>query len=99
VASQLRRSRSGLSSHAPFRVPIMSMGPSSRCRISRGEPNLLGAGNVERPVNDARPVVAPASVAGFDEVFQAHYPALVRALTAASGDAEVAADSVQEAFL
>lgn len=51
------------------------------------------------PVNDARPMVAPVSGAGFDEIFQAHYPALVRALTAASGDPEVSADSVQEAFL
>ncbi len=62
-------------------------------------PNLGGAADVESPVDDARPLVAPALGAGFDEVFQAHYPPLVRALTAACGDAEVAADSVQEAFV
>lgn len=54
---------------------------------------------MEGPSNDARPLVAPPSVAAFDDVFQAHYPSLVRALTAACGDAEVAADSVQEAFV
>ncbi len=54
---------------------------------------------MEEVVNDARPLVAPASVAGFDEIFQAHYPPLARALTAACGDPEVAADAVQEAFL
>jgi RNA polymerase sigma-70 factor (ECF subfamily) len=50
-------------------------------------------------VNDARPEVALASSAGFDEVFRGHYPRLVRALTVACGDPEVAADAVQEAFL
>lgn len=54
---------------------------------------------MDGPVNDARPLGAPASGAGFNDVFQAHYPSLVRALTVACGDAEVAADSVQEAFV
>ena len=34
----LTRLSSGLSSHAPLRVPIISMTPSSRCRIGGGEP-------------------------------------------------------------
>jgi RNA polymerase sigma-70 factor, ECF subfamily len=34
-----------------------------------------------------------------DSLFRAHYGRLVRALTLASGDAEVAADAVQEAFV
>lgn len=54
---------------------------------------------MEGAVYGARPLVAPPSAAGFDAVFQAHYPSLVRTLTAACGDAEVAADSVQEAFV
>jgi len=54
---------------------------------------------VESAVNDARALGVPASTAGFEAVFQAHYPPLARALTAACGDAEVAADAVQEAFL
>lgn len=35
----------------------------------------------------------------FDDVFRAHYARLVRALTAACGDATVAEDAVQEAFV
>jgi RNA polymerase sigma-70 factor (ECF subfamily) len=35
----------------------------------------------------------------FDRLFRAEYPRLVRALTLASGDAELAADAVQDAFL
>ena len=50
-------------------------------------------------VNDARALGVPPSTAGFDAVFQVHYPSLARGLTAACGDAEVAADAVQEAFL
>ena len=42
---------------------------------------------------------APAALATFDEVFERHYPTLVRALTAGCGDREVAADCVQDAFL
>ena len=38
-------------------------------------------------------------VATVDSLFRAHYGRLVRALTLASGDAEVAADAVQEAFV
>jgi RNA polymerase sigma-70 factor, ECF subfamily len=48
---------------------------------------------------DARPEVVLTSSAGFDEVFRSHYPRLVRALTVACGDPEVAADAVQDAFL
>lgn len=35
----------------------------------------------------------------FDEVFDAHYARLVRALTVVAGDAETAADAVQDAFV
>ena len=35
----------------------------------------------------------------FDDVFVKHFPGLVRALTVVSGDREVAADCVQEAFV
>jgi RNA polymerase sigma-70 factor (ECF subfamily) len=38
-------------------------------------------------------------VATVDSLFRAHYGRLVRALTLACGDAEVAADAVQEAFV
>lgn len=37
--------------------------------------------------------------AEFDAVFAAHYQRLVRALTVVAGDAETAADAVQEAFV
>lgn len=37
--------------------------------------------------------------AEFDAVFEAHYQRLVRALTVVAGDAETAADAVQEAFV
>ena len=50
-------------------------------------------------MNDARPEAVLTSSAGFDEVFRSHYPRLVRALTVACGDPEVAADAVQDAFL
>lgn len=42
--------------------------------------------------------VAAGAPADFDAVFRAHYAPLVRALTVACGDREVAADSVQDAF-
>ncbi len=52
------------------------------------------------PVNDAlAPAVAAPPALGFDETFRRHYPSLVRALTAACGDAEVAADCVQDAWV
>ncbi len=35
----------------------------------------------------------------FDELFEAHYQRLVRALTLVAGDSETAADAVQEAFV
>ncbi len=54
---------------------------------------------MDSSASDARPEVALASSAGFDEVFRSHYPRLVRALTVASGNPEVAADAVQDAFL
>lgn len=50
-------------------------------------------------VHDERPFGAPTCALGFDETFEAYYPLMVRALTAACGDAEVAADATQEAFL
>lgn len=65
-------------------------------------PNLPVASDVdsgERSADDVRPEVAPASTAEFDVVFRSHYPRLVRALTVACGDPEVAADAVQEAFV
>jgi RNA polymerase sigma-70 factor (ECF subfamily) len=37
--------------------------------------------------------------AGIEELFRAHYERLVRSLTVACGDAEQAADAVQEAFV
>ncbi len=44
------------------------------------------------------PLLAPPA-AEFDDVFLHHYATLVRSLTAACGDGEVAADSVQDAFV
>ncbi len=41
----------------------------------------------------------PPTVADFDAVFLAHFTPMVRALTAACGDADVAADAVQDAFV
>ena len=41
----------------------------------------------------------PAAIGEFDDVFVKHFPGLVRALTVVSGDREVAADCVQEAFV
>jgi RNA polymerase sigma-70 factor, ECF subfamily len=40
-----------------------------------------------------------ATASGFDELFDAHYQRLVRALTVVAGDREQAADAVQEAFV
>ena len=45
------------------------------------------------------PSVAATPVPGFEDTFRRHYPSLVRALTAACGDAEVAADCVQDAWV
>ena len=41
---------------------------------------------------------AAGAPADFDATFRAHYSPMVRALTAACGDREVAADAVQDAF-
>lgn len=41
---------------------------------------------------------APRTPADFDATFRAHYGPMVRALTVACGDREVAADAVQDAF-
>lgn len=41
---------------------------------------------------------AAGAPADFDETFRAHYLPMVRALTVACGDREVAADAVQDAF-
>jgi RNA polymerase sigma-70 factor (ECF subfamily) len=43
--------------------------------------------------------VEHAPVSDFDAFFRRHYTALLRALTVACGDAEVAADCVQDAFV
>jgi RNA polymerase sigma-70 factor (ECF subfamily) len=55
-------------------------------------------------VTDApAPLLAPPAAVeaglGFDDVFLNHYPVLVRSLTAACGDRELAADCVQDAFV
>ena len=42
---------------------------------------------------------ARRGVSEFDAIFDAHYQRLVRALTIVAGDAETAADAVQEAFV
>lgn len=44
-------------------------------------------------------VTAVSVLPDVEDVFRAHYGRLVRALTVASGDREVAADAVQEAFV
>jgi len=54
---------------------------------------------VNGEVDDSPTFGAPAELATFDEVFERHYPTLVRALTAGCGDPEVASDCVQDAFL
>ena len=41
----------------------------------------------------------PAPSEGFESLFRAHYGRLVRTLTLAAGDRELAADAVQEAFV
>ena len=51
------------------------------------------------PVNDGPLDVAPAPIGAFDDLFRHHYSLLVRALSLACGDAEVAADCVQDAFV
>ncbi|HMK13139.1 MAG TPA: sigma-70 family RNA polymerase sigma factor [Acidimicrobiales bacterium] len=50
-------------------------------------------------MSDAPREVAPAPTWGFEEAFRESYLSLVRALTAACGDAEVAADCVQDAWV
>jgi RNA polymerase sigma-70 factor (ECF subfamily) len=49
-------------------------------------------------VSDELPVVL-ADAEGIEPLFRAHYARLVRALAVACGDAELAADVVQEAFV
>lgn len=81
---------------------------------SRDRPNLAAGRGVSHPVSaltvnetwdGADDVVggadAPARRArpAFDVIFDAHYERLVRALTLVAGDAETAADAVQEAFV
>ncbi len=51
----------------------------------------------ERPAVLAR--VAPPAPNDVESLFRVHYPRLVQALTVACGDAEIAADCVQEAFV
>jgi RNA polymerase sigma-70 factor, ECF subfamily len=57
-----------------------------------------------RPPNDPPPAerlgdVEPVAAGDFDAFFRRHYAPLVRALTAACGSREEAADAVQEAFV
>jgi RNA polymerase sigma-70 factor (ECF subfamily) len=60
-------------------------------------PSRRVPGAVERvPDRAADGVPVPDA---FDDVFREHYEAMVRALTAACGDREVAADAVQDAFV
>jgi len=67
--------------------------------VFREGPNLVPRNGVWPAVNDApTPLLAPPA-AEFDDVFLHHYSTLVRSLTAACGDREVAADCVQDAFV
>lgn len=50
-------------------------------------------------MNDVSATVLAPPAVEFDDVFLHHYPTLVRSLTAACGDREVAADCVQDAFV
>ena len=59
----------------------------------------LAAAATCRVVYVAAIVTAVSVVPDVEDVFRAHYGRLVRALTLASGDREVAADAVQEAFV
>lgn len=42
---------------------------------------------------------APGATGEFDAFFDHHYPAMIRSLTLITGDADVAADAVQDAFI
>jgi RNA polymerase sigma-70 factor (ECF subfamily) len=60
------------------------------------------AGMMARPRrggSDTADALATRSVDDFDALFADHYERLVRALTLVAGDAETAADAVQEAFV
>jgi RNA polymerase sigma-70 factor (ECF subfamily) len=64
--------------------------------------NVMAADHISaiRSMPDIEVASAPARPANsFDELFAAHYQRLVRALTVVAGDAESAADAVQEAFV
>jgi len=64
--------------------------------------NVMAADHISaiRSMPDIEDVSAPARPTNsFDELFAAHYQRLVRALTVVAGDAETAADAVQEAFV
>lgn len=66
--------------------------------------SVLKASTSAFPASPTRDVTegdpdAQAVVASFDEVFDAHYERLVRALTFVAGDREIAADAVQDAFV
>ena len=61
---------------------------------------VIAAADSELVVGRVRtPATSHAAVADFDELFERHYARLVRALAIVAGDAEAAADAVQEAFV
>jgi RNA polymerase sigma-70 factor (ECF subfamily) len=78
---------------------MSNMTQSSRHENVERCPNLPSPRVVWCPVSDAPREVAPAPTWGFEDAFRESYPSLVRALTAACGDAEVAADCVQDAWV
>jgi RNA polymerase sigma-70 factor (ECF subfamily) len=67
-------------------------------RLPRIRPNLSDAPGVS-PSTMQPDGVTSSGPADFDETFRESYGRLVRGLTAASGDAEAAADAVQDAFV
>jgi RNA polymerase sigma-70 factor (ECF subfamily) len=73
-----------------------------RSATPRRRPNRACAGVVSSAVMTlvaAVPVPPPDPPDGFETLFRDHYGRLVRTLTLAAGDREVAADAVQEAFV
>ncbi len=67
-----------------FASPVLSTMPPERSMVGRG-------------LGPASAVISPRS--DFDAFFVEHYERLVRALTAMTGDRELARDSVQDAFV
>ncbi len=79
--------------------PDPSADPPNLSDVSGVYPSDMGTSMATAPdhaTDAARPV--PVGPANFDEVFREHYGPMVRSLTLACGDREVAADAVQDAF-